>query len=207
MNGIFFIICFISIIICLISCPEKVLPAMLNGANKSLVLIFNLASIYAVWLAVYKLLDLAGLSDFFAKLLIKPVKKLFNCEDKKTCKIISLNLASNMLGLGGIATPLGIKACANLEKQNNLRGAKLLVIISATSVQLLSTSVISLLTAYGSQSAQKIIIPSLICTIFSTTLGIFLFFFVDKLKKLVNNKSKKQNISYTKTAVKRGAKI
>ena len=191
MNAIFFIFTALSLVICIIFAPDKALPAMLSGANKSLLLIFELASVYCVWMGVYKILEGAKITDLFAKLFEKPVNALFKNKNKKAGKLISLNIVCNMLGLGGIATPLGIKACKQLENTNNLRGAKLLVLISASSVQILPTTVISLATAYGAQNSEKLILPTLVCTIFSTTCAIFLFICGEKIKMLAQKGRKK----------------
>ena len=188
MNAIFFAIIALSLIYCVIFCPQNALPAMLNGANKSITLIFTLTSVYAVWMGVYNLLDKSGVTDILARFMQKPIEKFFKTKNKNTAKIISLNLCANLLGLGGVATPLGIASCANLEKENNLNSACLLVIISSSSIQLLPTSVISLLSSYGSLTAEKIILPCLICTIFSTTCGVFLHILTNKIKRVYKRK-------------------
>ena len=166
---------------------------MLNGANKSLALTLTLASVYCVWLGVFKVLEKARLTDRLATIFKKPVMKIFKTKSESAAKLISLNLTSNMLGLGGIATPLGISACKQLEEDNNRMGAQLLVIVSATSIQLLPTSVLSLISASGGKNPESIILPTLICTIFSTTCGVFLFLLVNKIlyrnKRLTSRKS------------------
>ena len=189
MNAIFFVFCTLSLALCLIFSPDKALPAMLNGANKSLALTLTLASVYCVWLGVFKVLEKARLTDRLATIFKKPVMKIFKTKSESTAKLISLNLTSNMLGLGGIATPLGISACKQLEEENNRMGAQLLVIVSATSIQLLPTSVLSLISASGGKNPESIILPTLICTIFSTTCGVFLFTLVNFIKRKRAKKS------------------
>ena len=183
MNAIFFVFCAISLIFCLLYSPDKALTAMIEGANKSLILTFTLASVYCVWMGVYKILDKANITDFIAKLLKKPVNFLFKNKDEEVSKLICLNIASNALGLGGVATPLGISACKKLQENNNFTGANLLVIISATSVQLLPTSVISLISLHGGKNPENIILPSLLCTAFSTFCGVTLFLLKEKFKR------------------------
>lgn len=162
---------------------------MLNGANKSLALTLTLASVYCVWLGVFKVLEKARLTDRLATIFKKLIMKIFKTKSENTAKLISLNLTSNMLGLGGIATPLGISACKQLEEENNRMGAQLLVIVSATSIQLLPTSVLSLISASGGKNPESIILPTLICTIFSTTCGVFLFTLVNFIKRKRAKKS------------------
>lgn len=196
MNAVFLILFVFSLLYCLAFSPEKVLPAMLEGANKSLVLLFTLASIYCVWMGVYCVLEKSKITDFFAKLFLKPIKKLFKAKDDALCKNLCLNLVSNALGLGGVATPLGITACKQLEDENNIFGAKLLLVISASSIQLLPTSVISLISASGGKNPESIILPTLICTVFSTTLAVGTFLLKEKItarffaKRQVNKKTR-----------------
>ena len=194
MNAVFLILFVFSLLYCLVFSPEKALPAMLEGANKSLVLLFTLASIYCVWMGVYCVLEKSKITDFLASLFLKPIKKLFKAKDNTLCKNLCLNLVSNALGLGGIATPLGITACKQLEDENNIFGAKLLLVISASSIQLLPTSVISLISASGGKNPESIILPTLICTVFSTMLAVGTFILKEKItahffaKRQVNKK-------------------
>ncbi len=175
MNAIFFVFCFISLCLCLVFSPEKALPAMLEGANKSILLMVTLLCVYSVWMGVYKILEESNITRFLAKILKKPVEKIFKIKSDALSKNVSMNLISNALGLGGIATPLGILACRQFEEENNFFGAKLLVVISSTSIQLLPTSVLSLIPSFGGKNPENIILPSLICTLFSSVLGVSLF--------------------------------
>ena len=175
MNAIFFFFCAISLIFCIFKNPDKALSAMLDGANKSILLIFTLASVYIVWMGVYNLLERSKVTDKLATTLKKPLNKLLKNNNEQTEKLLCMNFACNLLGLGGIATPLGIKACKQMQDNNNYFGAELLVVISATSIQILPTSVISLALNYGSKNAYSLILPCFLCTLFSTVLGVVLF--------------------------------
>lgn len=175
MNAIFFIFCSLSLLFCIFNSPESAILAMTEGANKAITLSFTLLAVYSVWLGVYKILDLSGSAKIFARPLCFFIGKIFKVRDKKTKEIISLNIICNALGLGGIATPLGVKACQNMHQNKNNFGYKLLVVISATSIQLLPTSVISLAQSYGAKNSHLIILPALICTAFSTAVGVLLF--------------------------------
>lgn len=188
MNVIFMLIFIIaSIILCFIS-PDKYLASLINGAEKSIALMVSLVAVYCVWLGFLKILENCGLSDKMAKFLKPIVKKLFKTEDNSACNYISLNLSANMLGLGGIATPLGIKAIERLETLPNKNYSQsMLFVINATSIQLLPMTVVALRLQYQSQSAYDIILPSLLCTILSSIIGIVLvklFIKIDDKKQL-----------------------
>lgn len=149
---------------------------MLGGINKAIVLSCELLSVYALWLGVFKVAERAGLTQKLANKLRPATYKLFGKTSDKTAEVISLNLAANALGMSGLATPYGVEACAALEREKNHFGARLLLIIAATSVQLLPTSVIALMAAKGAEKPASIILPSVLCTAASTALGVALAF-------------------------------
>ena len=104
-----------------------------------------------------------------------------------------MNISANLLGMSGAATPLGIKAIESMQKDNPNKTVVsfsmiMLIAISCSSVQLLPTSIIGMLSNAGSSNPTSIIIPSIICSLTSTTLAIllvYLFHFI------FNKKSKK----------------
>jgi len=151
------------------------LPAMNGGAQKAVSLAISLIGVYAVWMGIFEIAEKSKLSNKLATILKKPVKLLFKTRNEKAQKLICLNLSANALGLGGVATPLGIEACELLEKQGCLPDAHLLFIISATSVQLIPTSVLSLMITFNSVSPYAIILPAFLSTALSTAVGIALF--------------------------------
>lgn len=123
-------------------------------------------------------------------MLKKPIKLLFGKTSEKNENLIALNLSANLLGLGGIATPLGIRACSSLCNEGNENAADLLFILAATSVQILPTSVIALAIQYGAKNAASIVLPCFLSTLSSTLSGIFIFKASNK-KQLKNRRTKK----------------
>lgn len=192
MNAVFFVFCTLSmIILCFIS-PDKVMESFLTGAERSLILAASLIAVYSVWLGVFEVLERSGANDKFATVLKRPVRKLFFKPSETSAKYIALNISANALGLGGVATPLGIKACAALEQENNKDAASLLLIIAATSVQLLPASVIALMAKYGSVNPSAIIVPCFLSTLVSSAFGIALFMLCRKIKSFKTKKHAKQ---------------
>ncbi len=174
MNSVFFIICITTISVMIFSHPEQILPTMLGGGEKALNLILTLLPSYALWLGFFALLEASGITEKLAKALKKPINALFGKTDEETNKLISINLSANLLGMSGIATPTGISACERLDKQNNVKALSTLFVLSASGLQLLPTSVISLRTEFLSANPTDIILPTLLSTLVSATVGIIL---------------------------------
>lgn len=160
---------------------------MMNAGSDAVTLTIKLLGIYAVWLGIIALVDATGLSNKLANLLDPVIDWLFGKTDAETKKYLALNMSTNMLGLGNACTPTGLKAIAGLDRQNNSLIAStamiMLIVINATSIQLIPTTVIGLRQQYGSTSSSDIILPTLIATTVSTALGIFLVKFLSKIKR------------------------
>ena len=156
--------------------PEKILTIILNGSTKAINLSLYLLAVYCFWLGFLRLLSLCGLDKKIAKLL-RPVNKfLFGDIPESANGYISLNFSANMLGMGGAATPLALKAIGELEKNilNSSEALIMLFVINAASIQLLPTTVMSLMAGKGSIKPAAIILPSLLSAIASTLTGIIL---------------------------------
>ena len=172
-----------SILVLLITNPSAVLSEMLGASADALELCIELCAVYAVWLGIMELVDASGLSEKLAKLLRPLIKKIFKVDDAETQKIIALNVSANMLGLGNASTPIGIKAMQKLDDGSGKANFAMimLVVLNATSIQLLPTTVIGLRASAGSENPSDTIIPTLIATFCTTVLGIFLVHFIDKI--------------------------
>lgn len=163
--------------------PENILPHMLSATESSLKLCFGLCAIYAVWLGLIQILIDCRAHVFFAKLLRPVTKKLFGNVDDETTMLISMNLASNMLGIGGASTALGIKAMTRMQDGSKKAtfGMIMFMVINATSIQLFPSTVISMRASMGSSNPSDIFFPSLIATCVSTVVGILLVVVCNKI--------------------------
>ena len=118
------------------------------------------------------------------KKILRPlINKLFKNESEKAKELITLNVVSNMLGIGNAATPMGIKAMEELDKTNKSNklstGMNIFVLLNTLSIQIMPTTIISIRASLGSENAGKIIIPVWIVSIitFIITIGLGLKIF------------------------------
>lgn len=182
-----------SILVLLITNPSAMLSEMIGASTSALELCFELVAVYVVWLGFIELIDASGLSDKLAKLLRPLIKKIFKVDNEEIQKIIALNVSANMLGVGNAATPMGIRAMQALDDGSGKANFAMimLVVINATSIQLLPTTVIGLRSSAGSENPADIILPTLIVTITTTVLGILLVHGVEKLRNKIKRRKKK----------------
>lgn len=176
MNKIWFIMVIMSLGFLLWTGPSSVMTQMISASNDALKLCVELAGVYAVWLGILELVDASGLGEKLAKLLRPVIKKLFKIDNEEIQRMIAMNMSANMLGLGNAATPMGIKAMQALDDGSGVANTAMimLIVLNATSIQLLPSTVIGLRASAGSTSPADIILPTLIATITTTILGIIL---------------------------------
>ena len=177
MNGIFTLIFILCALWFLIFAPEAFLPTLLTGGQKAAALCLSLLAVYAVFLGLTAVMEECGLNKKLSRLLRPVVSRLFGVTDERAAEYVSLNLSANMLGIGGAATPMGVRAAERLQDLPNARFThSMLFVVNATSIQLLPTTVLALLSSYGAKNPSAIVLPSLLATAVSTALGVLLVF-------------------------------
>lgn len=190
MNKIWFVMIVGSICLLFWSNPSGVLSNMIDASSGALSLSIELCGVYAVWLGVLELVETSGLGNKLANFLHPLIKKLFHLSDPETEKLIALNMSANMLGLGNASTPLGISAMKRLDDGSGVATPAIimLIVLNATSIQLLPSTVIGLRASAGSANAGDIIFPTLIATLCTFILGISLV----KLFNFIHRKIKEK---------------
>ena len=172
MNYIFYFLITISIIAGAINGRlSDVVNAILTGAELSVKVAFSLIGIMAFWLGMMKIAKRCGLVKIIAHI-IKPItKRLFNeiPEDSPAIGDIAMSFSANALGLANAATPIGIKAMEELQKQNiDKKSASnamcMFLSMSTAGFQLIPATVISVLISIGYKNPTEIIAPTLLVT-------------------------------------------
>lgn len=105
-----------------------------------------------------------------------------------------MNVSANLLGLGALATPYGVRAAALMgESESKYRDYSLAVLftLNAASLQAIPTSVIALRTAAGSLAPSSVVCPILLSSLFFllTALPVVIFVYKPKEKKKIGRKS------------------
>lgn len=182
MNFLFALFFLLSALLFLLHDPSGFLPALLSGAEKAASLSLALLSSYCVWLGFFAVLEKSGISAGMAKIFYPFARKLFRSENKEAIALACGNLSANMLGLPGAPTPLGIKANEKFLSDGNGFASDMLFLLNATSLQLLPATVVALRASLGSASPADIVAPTLVCTLFSTAVGVGTFLLCDKIR-------------------------
>lgn len=177
MNIVWTVITIAALVALTVTNPTSVLTVCLDSSSQALKTALELCAVYCVWLGIFKVAEECRLVEKLSKLL-KPVNKwLYGNITEAAAGYVSLNLASNLLGVGNAATPSAISAIREVEHGEKLsRFGAMLFVVNATSVQLLPTTVIGLRASMGSASPSDIILPNLLATIVTSIVGVALVF-------------------------------
>jgi spore maturation protein SpmA len=180
LNGIWlFLIVFATLVAAYNGTMAELTAATFEAAENAVSLAIGLIGALALWLGLIKVVEVAGLMQIIARAIRPVMVRLFPevPADHPAMSAMVLNMAANALGLGNAATPMGLKAMAELDKLNPASGTAtnamcLFLAINTSSVTLLPISAITVRASAGATNPGAIILPSLVATLCSTAVAI-----------------------------------
>lgn len=177
MNIVWTIVTILSLAVLTFTNPQGVLTVCLDSCTQALTTALGLCGVYCLWMGIFEVADRCKLVEGLSRILARLNKWLYGNIEQVASDYISLNLASNLLGVGNAATPSAISAIQVMEHEEKLsRSGAMLFVINATSVQLIPTTVIGLRASMGSASPSDILLPNLLSTIVTSVVGVALVF-------------------------------
>lgn len=157
----------------IISVVFSILSGNLENLNQSIFssitdttqMAINLLGSMCFWCGIIKIISETSLQEKLKKIIHPMNKKIFKNIDKNSeaYKNISVNMVTNMLGIGNAATPAGLKAVDELEKinpnKNKLSDEMVMFIaINTASLQIIPTNVIAIRSSLNSVNPNGIIV-------------------------------------------------
>lgn len=159
---------------------HQILPAMLQGCENAIALTLQLGAGYLLFCGFMSIAQEAGFHRAMERILHPLLGPLMpSIKEEKTRQAVTMNLSMNLLGMGNAATPLGMEAVRRMdaEVRDNPQvrhDLYMLLILNATSIQLLPTTILTLRAAAGSANVNAVVFPTLVCTAASTLTGALL---------------------------------
>lgn len=155
----------------LLGAGEATAAAMLSAAGEGVQTAIGLAGGFAFFCGLTAILKRAGAATALGRAM-RPLLTRMGIP-AAALEDAALNLSANLLGMGGAATPIGLRAVRHMAEDGRAsNGLCLFLVLNASSVQLLPTGVIALRAAAGSASPGCITGPTLAATMISTTVGV-----------------------------------
>lgn len=163
--------------------------AAISSCGEAVQLTITLLGAMCLWSGLMKVADKAGLTLKLSRLFAPVIRLLFEGMDHRSqaARAITLNISANLLGLGNAATPLGIAAMREMEKEsaggvatNNMA---MFVVINTASLQLIPTTTAVLRQAAGSARPLDIMPAVWVASLVSVSMGVLAAKLLSKLWK------------------------
>ncbi len=99
---------------------DTVTTSAMKAAELGVEVAIELIGVMSLWLGLMRLAEEAGLVRVIARVFGPAIRKLFPSlrPNSPALGAIIMNLSANILGLGNAATPFGLKAMQELQKEN-----------------------------------------------------------------------------------------
>ena len=160
MKGLFIAATLFCGVLALLTGRAEALGAEMMAAGDAAVeLGLTLCGAYMIWCGLLRVIEEAGLAEKLAHRLSGAMRLLIGreAEDELVCQSAGLNLTANLLGLGNAATPAGLAAVRRMAElapgKNASPGLCRFMLLNASSLQLVPTTVLSLRAAAGSAAS------------------------------------------------------
>jgi spore maturation protein A len=144
---------------------QDVNSAIFSSIESTVTLIITLFGSICFWNGIMNIVKNTSLIEKIEKILKPLIRIIFNNlnEESEAYKNISMNMTSNLLGLGNAATPCGLKAMEELQKENDNKDKLsndmiVFILINTASLQLIPTTIISIRMGLNSKNPSGIIL-------------------------------------------------
>jgi spore maturation protein A len=158
---------------------EAVSNAVLEEGVNAVELSMYMLGGMCVWGGIMRVAEKSGITDFICHLFSPMAKFLFKGINSKgkAFKAICMNVTANLLGLGNAATPFGIEAMKELEKEEKTGDTAspnmvLFTVLNTSSITLIPAAVASLRLKHGSQTPLDILPAVLINSLISVSFAL-----------------------------------
>lgn len=167
----------------------EIIASLFGMAKLSVDIAIGLVGVMCLWLGLFRLAEQAdlikylsrGLEPLFAHLMPEVPK------GHPAHGAVTMNLAANMLGLDNAATPLGLKAMAELQKINPVKeqasNAQILfLVLNTSSVTLFPVTIFMYRSQMGAADPSAVFLPILLATTVSTLVGLASVAWIQKIQ-------------------------
>lgn len=163
---------------------------ILTSASTGVNMVLELLPILVLWSGLMKIAEKSGVLENISRVFRPLLSKLFPSirRDSKALGYITSNIVANALGLGSAATPFGLKAMEEMQKENKDKkqasdGMITFLVLNTSGVTIIPTTVIALRLMHGSANPEEIILPAILATLCSSVAGLTLDYFRRRKRK------------------------
>ena len=181
-NYIFGIFIIVGILYSLVNSNISIINnSLISSGATAIDMIIKMIPLLCLWLGVMKIAEKSGLLNKVSHLFSKVLRPIFPelKKDGMAISYLASNIVMNMLGLGNAATPFGLKAFEEMQKENPnkdtaTRSMITFMVMNTASVTIIPTTVISFRMLNNSNNPTEIVGACIITTILSCMFGLIM---------------------------------
>ncbi len=160
---------------------QEMTTGLFDSSKSAIETCINIFGIISLWCGLMKIAEKTGIINKAQKIIFPIIHFLFPYlkKDSKAVGDIAMNMTANIIGLGNVATPIGIKAMEELQKENKektklSKEMMMLLVLNMSSIQLIPTTVIALRASYGSANPTEIVLPVILASFVAVIIGVII---------------------------------
>ena len=156
---------------------ENLNLAITSSSESAVYLTLTLIGTTCLWSGLIEIASNTNIIKYLKKFLRPVITRLFPNLNSLVYDKVTMNIISNILGLGNAATPLGLQAMEEMQKENLNKeylsdNMMILIVLNTSSLQIIPTTIIAIRTSLGSNNPTRIIFPVWFSTICAGIVGI-----------------------------------
>lgn len=188
-NIVWFLLIFISVFTAAASGKINLISeTVFQSSGNAIEFTIGLAGAIAFWSGILKVAEASGMTETLAKVFQPLFAKLFPkvARHKQIIGLISMTVTANLLGLGNVATPLGLKTMEELQAVN-MRQERAsdeictFMILVLGGLSILPTTLMAIRARAGSDNPNLILIPVFLVSLVGTFTGLTLNYIILKI--------------------------
>lgn len=152
---------------------------LFHSAGEAIDFTIGLAGAIAFWSGILKVAETAGITRYLATIFQPVFARLFpNLKrHQEIIGLISMTVTANLLGLGNVATPLGLKTMEELQRINTRQERAsddicTFIILVLGGLCILPTTLMAIRARAGSDNPNFILIPVFLVSLVGTVTGL-----------------------------------
>jgi spore maturation protein A len=169
---------------------EIISTTIFANAGKAIEFSIGLAGMMAFWSGILKIAESSGITEALAKLFQPIFAKLFPRIPKNhpVLGLISLTVSANFLGLGNLATPIGLKTMSELKvlnpdpEQASNETCTFMALVFG-SLSLIPSTVIAIRAQAGSSNPALVIGPVFVISLAGTLIALLINYLAIRLTR------------------------
>ena len=167
---------------------NDIVESLFKMATLSVEIAIGLIGVLAFWTGIMKLAEMSGFANGLARLLGPLFARLMPEVPRghPALGYVTMNMASNMMGLDNAATPIGLKAMQSLHSLNPLKDTAsnaqiLFLVLNTSSVTIFPITIIMYRLQQGAAHPSEVFLPIILATTASTMFGLLVVATVQRL--------------------------